>query len=178
MWSDLSPEGIASYFASFERLAFRLETQPHYTVDYEAEEFRRFLAGGPLTPPPEIDWFSSWLEDIERLTKSGRRVERVRVIDSPPTPYQRWELWAAPYNIAAGEKVSVLERRRAEQLELPRRDWWLFDQAAVVLMDFDDQGRLLGLRHSQDPGAVSQYARWSETASSHGAPATSAPLAA
>ena len=81
-----------------------------YALGYERADFERFLAGPP-TPPPQLDWWQPWLEQIARLTRDGKHIARVRVLAEPPTAYQRWEIWAAPWHAQAGEDIRYLPRR-------------------------------------------------------------------
>src|ERR1035441_6565819 len=76
-WSD-------DLLRSFRRSAFRFETRSTYALSYEQADFDRFLAGSPV-PPPELDWWRPWLEEISRLTAEGKTVSRVRVLDEPPS---------------------------------------------------------------------------------------------
>ena len=127
---------------SFRRSAFRLETRDAYALDYERADFDKFLAGLP-TPPPELDWWRPWLERIERFTKEGKAVSRVRVLAEPPSDYQRWELWAAPWHSRAGERIAYLARSEAERIGLPlNHDWWLLDDRTLILMLFTDAGEI------------------------------------
>lgn len=124
--------------------AFRLECRDAYDLTYEEADFRRFLAGEPV-PPPDVAWWRPWLDDITRLTAQGKTVRRVRVLAEPPSDYQRWELWAAPWHAAAGEQIRYITRSRAAAIGLPLdEDWWLYDDDRLVIMRFDDDGKLTG----------------------------------
>src|SRR6266550_7263690 len=86
--------------STFERSAFRLETRDMYALDYEAGEYERFLVGNP-TPPPQVNWWRPWLDQITEFTRRGKQIARVRILAEPPSDYQRWELWAAPWHAEA-----------------------------------------------------------------------------
>jgi hypothetical protein len=66
----------------------------------------------------------------------------------------RFELaWLYPYNVRAGEHVFILRRDAAERAlaDLPVGDFWLFDDAVAVEMEYDSQGRFIRpVRASED----------------------------
>ena len=93
----ISEDEFGEMLRTFRRSAFRLEARDHYALGYEAADFERFLAGNPV-PPPQVDWWRPWLDQIAELTQQGKRIGRVRVLAEPPSDYQRWELWAAPWH--------------------------------------------------------------------------------
>ena len=76
MATPISEEEFDRELATFERNAFRLETRDAYALGYEHADFERFLTGSP-TPPPELDWWRPWLEQISRLT-TGREADQPR----------------------------------------------------------------------------------------------------
>jgi len=150
--------------ATFERSAFRLETRDTYALGYERADFEAFLAGSP-TPPPELDWWRPWLEQIANLTREGKRIGRVRIVADPPSDYQRWEMWAAGWHAQAGERIGYLRRSRAEQIGLPLvRDWWLLDDERLIIMKFTDGGELDGKSLITDPDIIAPYCTWRDLA--------------
>jgi hypothetical protein len=156
---------------SFNRSAWRLETYDSYHLDYEAADFERFVAGHPV-PPPEVSWWRPWLDRISAMAQQGKRVGRVRILAEPPTDYQRWELWAARWHADAGEQIGYLGRSQAVALGLPTdHDWWLLDEQAVIVMRFDETGRIAGKELVTDPGIVAQHREWRDLAVRHAIPA-------
>src|SRR5690348_17887419 len=100
MGERLTGDDFNDLFRYFERTAVRLETQAVYTVTEEHESVAEFLAGEPR-PVTEFAFYAAWLDKIRAATAAGKRVERVRILDEPPTDYQRWEVWSGQYNAAA-----------------------------------------------------------------------------
>jgi hypothetical protein len=97
---------------------------------------------------------------------------RVRILAEPPTDYQSWELWAAPWHAQAGEQIGYLTRSQANALGLPTRyDWWLLDEQAVIVMRFDETGRIAGKDLVTDPGIVAEHREWRDLAVRHAVPA-------
>ncbi len=128
----------------FARSAFRLELQPSYDGSGERDLFDSFLAGTP-EPPDSRDDFRAYYDDIRRKTASGVTVERVRLVDTPPTDYQRWTRYMDRWNIDAGETIHYLSRTEAARCGLTTayggRDWWLLDDQRLYLMTFTEGRR-------------------------------------
>lgn len=164
LWSD-------DLLRSFRRSAFRLETRAVYALTYERADFEQFLAGNPV-PPPELDWWRPWLEEIARLTAEGKTVGRVRVTDEPPTDYQRWEMWAARWHSQAGEQIGYMPRSAAERVGLPlAHDWWLLDDERVIAMWFTSTGEISDRQLITEPGTVARFREWRDLAVRNATPA-------
>jgi hypothetical protein len=167
----ISEAECSRLLASFSHSAWRLETYDTYHLDYEAADFQQFLAGRSA-PPTEISWWRPWLDMVTAMTREGKRVGRVRILAEPPTDYQRWELWAAPWHAQAGEHIGYLTRTQANTLGLPTEyDWWLLDEQSVIVMRFDEIGRIAGKDLVTDPGIVAEHREWRDLAVRHAVPA-------
>lgn len=167
--SDFDPRDDLSddLLSLFTRSAFRLETQPTYAMTYEADDFAKFLAGSPV-PPPDVGWWRPWLDQMAALTRAGKRIGRVRIVDDPPSDYTRWELWAAPWHAQAGEQISYLLRARAAEVGLPLdADWWLLDDERVLILRYTDAGEMTGRELVTDPAVVAQHRKWRDLAVRH-----------
>jgi hypothetical protein len=95
-------------FESFTVSAFRLECLPAYDVteDAEREAFRRWRAG----EQPQRD--RAWLQTVRDAKERGAQMQRVRLVESPLTEYQRFELaHGYPANVAAGEDIRICGHR-------------------------------------------------------------------
>jgi hypothetical protein len=157
---------------SFKRTAFRLETRYRYALGYERADYDDFLDGTPVAPP-QVNWWRPWLDQIKRLTAEGKKISRVRVLDEPPSNYQRWELWAAPWHAEAGEEIRYIPRSRYDrQVDLPtEHDWWLLDDERVILMWFTEDDEIDHKVLMDDPGVVARYLRWRDLAVQNATPA-------
>ena len=99
--------------------AFRIEGKRLYrTSPAEAEALAGFLAGNPR-PPSAFPVWQSWLDQVRTWTGQGKTIARVRIIDDPPTDYQRWSLWCARWHRDAGEDIRYLTREAANALGIP-----------------------------------------------------------
>jgi hypothetical protein len=171
MTERLTPDDFNHLFGRFEQEAFRFEVQPVYLVAEERETFEEFLRGEPR-PITEFPFFTSWLDQIKAATSEGRRVIRVRVLEDPPTDYQRWEVWAGQYNAAVGEEIRYLARAKATAAGIPLTDdWWLFDRRRLARMRFDADGTPLGGYIVSDPETITQHCKWRDLAVRLSAPA-------
>ncbi|SRR6266568_2424357 len=160
MGAPIAEDEFNGLLRSFGRSAFRLETRDSYALGYEREEFERFLAGTP-TPPPEVDWWRPWLEQIARFTREHKRIGRVRILAEPPTDYQRWELWAAAWHTEAGERIRYMPRSRATAIGLPMaHDWWLLDNERLIIMRFTDDGEIDSKTLITDPEEIAPFITW------------------
>jgi hypothetical protein len=167
----ISEDEFLEAVRTFRRSAFRLETRPSYALGYEREDFERFLAGEPREPA-EADWWRPWLERMARFTREGKTVQRVRILDEPPTGYQRWMLWGLPWHIAAGEDIRYITRSRAQRIGLPlSHDWWLLDGERLILMRFTVAGEIDRKELVTDPLVIGEYEFWQDLAVRHSAPA-------
>jgi uncharacterized protein DUF6879 len=167
----VSDDQFARLLATFERTAFHFETRPFYVLGAERQYLERFLAGSPV-PPPDVDWHQGWLEQVATLTRQGKHVSRVRVLDEPPTGYQRWLLWADPWHAEAGEDIRYIPRSRAERVKLPLdHDWWLLDGIRVIVTRFAESGEIAGKELVTDPVTLTHYRLWQAIAIRDATPA-------
>jgi hypothetical protein len=156
---------------SFKRSAFRLETRDTYALGYEAADFERFLAGSPAPPPIQFRW-RPWLDQIAKFTREGKTIGRVRVLADPPSDYQRWEMWAAPWHSQAGERIGYMSRSRAVEIGLPLvHDWWLLDDEQLIIMRFTEAGEIAGKHLITDPVTIAPYRTWRDLAVRNATPA-------
>jgi hypothetical protein len=159
----VSGEAFLQLFRDFEHTAYRLEVRTSYGIPEEDEPYRRFLEGDH----PGLQWFAPWLSLMGDVTGRGKRVERVRVIDEPPSDYLRFELWGTQYNLAAGEDIRYLARDQAAALDLPTYDYWLFDSRILARLQFGEHDRFLGVLLSDDPADVLRHVQWQGAAWHH-----------
>ncbi|MFI6296675.1 DUF6879 family protein [Nonomuraea sp. NPDC050790] len=154
----------------FEHTAFRLELQPAYLEPEEAGMLAAFLRGEP-EPPDSVPELRQWFDRIAQHAQQGKRVERVRVQDDPPTDYQRFERWLDPWNVGAGEVMRYLTRQKAHEIALlpaaGSTDWWLLDSSRLILMHFDSNHRRVRNELVTDPAVVVQACMWRDLAVHH-----------
>ncbi|WBB63618.1 hypothetical protein O7599_14300 [Streptomyces sp. WMMC500] len=139
---------------SAQQSAVHLEMRDVYAVDYESPHFTQWRESGTRTLDPPPDYFRDWVQLIRRTVARGVTVRRARVVSEPVTEYIRYEHAGTPINIAAGEQVRWLPRRRASDLALPGNDFWLIDGQVIRWNHFTGDGGLADPEMSDDPAAA------------------------
>lgn len=159
-------DAFGGMFAKLKHSAWRLETRRRYASDEETDTYRQFLAEG------RVDWDldDPWCTGRRDQSALGKRFERVRILDEPPTPGQRYLLDNARRNTAVGENIRVLFRSRAVELQLPQEDFWIFDSRVVALLHHDDADEMTGVELITNPVDVLRYAQVREAAWHHAVP--------
>lgn len=149
MRKPLSDAEFEDLFRSYRYTAWRLETRTVYGKVNEDRPFQEWMAGRD----PGIEWLKPWLHLMRAELATGKRMERVRIIDDPPSDYLRWELWATPYNLAVGEDIRYLPRGHPIVAELPDEDFWVFDSRVLARFEFDGPD-VAGIRIDDSPEAL------------------------
>lgn len=167
MTTLLTDAQFSATLAEYERTAFRLEHQTAYTEPDEHGMVQRFLDGNPQNPT-ESPGLAAWFAQVAAQTAAGKTMRRVRVHDDPPTGYQRWLRWLDHWNTQAGERIDYLTRAQAEQIGLlpaaGPADWWLLDDARLIVMHFDSAHRRIRNYLETDPRIVAQACAWRDLA--------------
>lgn len=154
---------FAELFASVERTAAHLEMRDTYTPDDAL--FRRWLANGEITDEELLEHEAEWAAIAGDAVGRGIVVRRVRVVSEPLADFTRFEYrCAGPLNLAAGELVRWLPRRRASDLALPGNDCWVLDDRLVIFGHFAGDGTLLGNELDDKPATVKMCAAAFEAA--------------
>ncbi|GIL25723.1 DUF6879 family protein [Actinocatenispora comari] len=169
----LTDEDFARSLATFSHTAFRLELQPVYSEPSEHDTVAKFVSGEPEVPTT-VEGLRQWFAQVSEQTAAGKRIERVRVQEDPPTDYQRWERWIGAWNIKAGETLRYMTRATAHGVGLlpaaGDRDWWLLDSDRLIVMYFDDAGHRIRNELITDPEAVVQACAWRDLAVHYSVP--------
>lgn len=123
----------------FRRSAFRLETLQDYSGSGEDPHLAAFLAGEPRPPSPEHE---QWAGAVRAHRRAGRVLQRVHIVTEPLSDYIRWELsWGYQPGVAAGEEVCIIPVADGEwPVEVPHRDFWLFDDTELYDMHYTLDG--------------------------------------
>lgn len=143
---------FSELIAATTRSAVHLETRDAYTPD--DPKFHDWRAGIPVTAPAGPAWY----ELVRAHTARGVKFRRARVVSEPLADYIRYEYESTALNIAAGELVRWLPRRRATDLLVPLNDYWVFDDRLVRFGFFAGNGDFLEHEMADDPAIVSSCA--------------------
>jgi hypothetical protein len=80
----------------------------------------------------------------------------VRLATIPHSNYVRWGLNVSPLNIQAGEDIRYLAGDLTQGIDLPLEDYWLLDDALLILSVFSPDGRTGGFARPSDPELLRQ----------------------
>jgi len=164
--TSLASPDWAALFGSFTGNAFRLEGLQHYTDPGEQEAFARFCAG--KDPKVDLSW---WIGLVKGHAAAGRRMSRVRVVIEPPSDYTRFELVHYPAMVAAGDDIQIISTTPDTwPADLPRHDFWLFDDLEVWILHYDDAGTFLRAELHDDAESITSHLRWRDAALSRALP--------
>ena len=139
---------------SATRSAVHLEMRDSYAVDYEKGPFAEWRAGFRHDPADRASWWRPWLDLIQETVSRGVVVRRARIVSEPVSEYTRFLYDGTFTNIAAGEQVRWLPRRRASDIALPGNDFWLIDNRLIRWNHFTGDGASGGGEISEDPAAA------------------------
>ncbi|MFC7219207.1 DUF6879 family protein [Streptomyces polyrhachis] len=139
---------------SARHTAVHLEMRDAYAVDSEKDAFAAWRSGFRHDPADRASWWRPWLDLIAETVARGVVVRRARIVSEPVTDYIRYEHSGTFTNLAAGELVRWLPRRRASDLCLPGNDFWLIDDRLIRWNHFTGDGASAGGEMSEDPAAV------------------------
>ncbi|WP_432744507.1 hypothetical protein H7827_10805 [Streptomyces sp. JH002] len=135
--------------------AVHLELRDAYGIGEETVEFEKWRAGWRPEADPQSWWsdFHTWVRDA---TARGVVLRRARIVSEPVSDYIRYEHGCTYQNIAAGESVRWLPRRRSSDIALPGNDFWLFDQSVIMWNHFTGDGGSAGPELDERPD-VAQF---------------------
>ncbi len=157
---------VSHLFREFRHTARRLETRQGYASDRNSSKWARWEAGEDVATGQD----SAWHENVRAQVGQGKRFERVRMVDEPATPGQRFLLASGLGNVAAGEDIRNLTRAEADNLRLPGFDFWLFDSKTLVRFAFDEHDTTLGVHVTDDPAEVLAACQARDAAWHHAVP--------
>jgi hypothetical protein len=149
----LDEEGLEEFFgAHFAATAFRLEVRDSYAVDSDQDGPARYLAG---EDPPDQ---GAWLAELRADAAAGKRWQWCRVLRRPLSDYLRYECeWGYAGNVAAGAQVRILDITGQPWPDgVPREEFWLLDDSAVLRMHYDSAGAFTGA----EPAPGSELGRY------------------
>jgi hypothetical protein len=103
---------------------------------------------------PELEAF------FRRYRERGSRFCRIRVVETPLTPYLHWELYCLRIRAQCGEQIRVVPARRLTALEPRGRlvpELVSLCGATLYATEYDDAGKPGGARRFTDPEVIAGY---------------------
>lgn len=93
-----------------------------------------------------------WRDLVRFQTARGVRFRRARIVSEPLSDYIRYEHYITDAsNVAAGEEIRWLPRRKAGGLLVPVNDFWVLDGRLVRLGYFAGDGEFVEHELTDDP---------------------------
>ncbi|MFI8253374.1 DUF6879 family protein [Streptomyces filamentosus] len=135
----LAGESWAARFEGFQREAWRLETLPQYLMPQEVEEIEAWRNGARVDPQAVSNEYT---DRLRRQAAEGRVQGRVHIVTRPLSEYLRFEFhqYYAAHSLA-GERIRILDVTERMNPLPDVQDFWMFDRAEVVLMNYHPDGR-------------------------------------
>ncbi|MEU2952488.1 DUF6879 family protein [Streptomyces xanthochromogenes] len=146
-----SVPSFAELLGKCERSAVHLELRDTYAPTDRFEAWRR---GERINWEDRASWWHPYDQLIADSVARGVVIRRARIVSEPVTEYIRWEHYVTRENIAAGEQVRWLPRRRSTDVPLPGNDFWLFDDQLLRVHHFSGEGQVVEDEITRDPGTV------------------------
>jgi hypothetical protein len=145
---------FSELIADCTRSAVHLEMRDVYAVGNEKQQFEAWRQGFRHDPVDRASWWRPWLDMVQETVRRGVVVRRARIVSEPVSEYIRFEHSNTFTNIAAGEEVRWLPRRRASDIALPGNDFWLFDDRLIRWNHFTGDGASAGQELCDEPAAA------------------------
>ena len=148
--ADTTRNEFAELLHGARRTADHLEMRDVYAVGDPS--FEAWRAGRPFDRSQRN---AVWRDILAGPIGRGVAIRRARIVSEPVTNYIRYEhAITDAANVAAGEQVRWLPRRRACDVALPGTDFWLFDDQTVRFNHFAGDGQWAGTEIVTDPAVI------------------------
>jgi hypothetical protein len=136
----LTGDAASELLGSCERSAVHLEMRDCYSRS--DPRFAAWQGGFRYDQEDRQSWWHPWLGLVAAARARGAFVRRARIVSEPASEYIRFEYDITFRNVAAGEEVRWLPRRRASDLLMPGNDFWVFDDRVVLWTHFTGEGEV------------------------------------
>lgn len=144
---------FSDLIAATKTSAEHLEMRDTYTPS--DPEYLAWRAGKPVSSIIESEGRRGWYDLVRTHVARGIKFRRARIVSEPLADFIRFEYeMTQGLNIAAGEQVRWLPRRRSSDLCLPGNDFWVFDGRLVRFGHFAGDGEFVDDELSGDPAVV------------------------
>ena len=144
------PESFDDLLAGCNRTALKLEFRDQYMTDDPA-----YVAWKAGDLDRAVAEYAGWTSTARDAVERGIQMKRARIVSEPVSDYIAFEhAVTSPVNIAAGELIRWVSRRRVSDLALPGNDVWIFDDSVLQFILFGGDGRFMGNEVNTDPEVV------------------------
>ena len=120
---------LYKYLQSAQKSLFRFEAFQDYKVEGDGID---------------DDGMKEWWDFITLKTKSGVKMQRVRLIIEPLTEYTKNELVVHKKSKTFGDDIRLIREDVFKNLKLKQEDFWLIDDSVILKMNYGARGEYLG----------------------------------
>ncbi|MDH6214681.1 DUF6879 family protein [Streptomyces pseudovenezuelae] len=153
---------ILEGLAKARHSAIHLEMRDAYQQN--DPEFIAWQNGKRLDPAADRSaWWRPFLDVVAETTARGVVMRRARIVSEPVTDYIKYEYDVTFPNVAAGELIRWLPRRKAADIPLPGTDLWMFDKSSVLFTYFSGIGEVVDREWCSEPAVVALVSTAFET---------------
>lgn len=134
------------YWRAMKREWFKIEVLQDYTGEDDSPSLQAWLAGDKEQSLALLKTTSnnSWREMYKAKHDANVLMRRIRIVETPHTPYTEWEFeFYKRVNIPGGEQIFVVNKQDITDLDLPSGDLMMFDNRRVVICAYDTTGRVV-----------------------------------
>jgi hypothetical protein len=144
------PESFDELLAECKQSAIKLEFRDLYMTSDPA-----YIAWQAGDLDRAVEGYADWAALARSAVARGVQMRRARVVSEPVSEYITFEhAVTSRVNIAAGELIRWVPRRRTSDLALPGNDVWVFDERVVQFCFFAGDGSFTGNDVTTDPAVV------------------------
>lgn len=137
---------MLEYFFRFSKSAFRYEALQEYDVHFEKEAYQQFHNTGQLPAHFNQEWHSI----IATALKRGAKMQRVRLLSFPLSPYLQYELRAYQESLLHWEEIRYITKNELSWC----KDFWIFDDEVVLEMNYSSNWTFLWFKELTDQHAL------------------------
>lgn len=120
---------LYQHLQSAQKSLFRFETLQDYNVGDDGFDDQGM---------------KDWWDFITLKTKSGVKMERVKLVIEPLTEYTKSELIVHAKSKTFGDDIKTINEITFNKLSIPQEDFWLIDERLVLIMKYSESGEYLG----------------------------------
>jgi hypothetical protein len=157
---------LSDLLISYKHEAFRLELLDEYKSKTEWEKYQHFLKTGEIIDVPEL---YSYLQNAKDKKMVGASHIRARVIEKI-TPYiffetkigyEKYSTYGIEIKFLLKEDYNNLVKQIGFTKSLS--DFWLFDEAVFVLMNYTNEGEFTGVEIDDRNHDIIKYIQLKDT---------------
>jgi hypothetical protein len=134
---------LGDHLESAQKSLFRFEYIQDFDIEAERQSVELFHTNRSL----EVEsLMGEWWSFIKKKRQNGVVCERVRYVRYPLSKYLEWELQVHKKTTAFGDDIRILPENKILPNLQELGDFWMIDDAEVLIMNYDSQGAYIGFQ--------------------------------